>query len=144
MSNFNDQLANDEQLAALLQDSSWREQLTQYSGGAPASLISLCEIFLMEVPGLLDSVDRTIQSGQTQGLYTAVHTLKSCLTYVAPGPDVEVAAQVELLAQKVEASDVKLEEFANRFQRLALLARRWVVCVKTLLAETKAVVEKGQ
>ncbi|KLU06560.1 sensory box histidine kinase/response regulator [Rhodopirellula islandica] len=80
----------------------WRSQLSKHCGNDPDTMDSVCDAFLMEVPSLLKNLTQGAKRGDANKLRSASHTLKSCLRYFAPQPDVAKAAEVESAIQDPE------------------------------------------
>ncbi|MEM8912866.1 MAG: ATP-binding protein [Planctomycetota bacterium] len=78
-------------------DATWRDRLASHCGHDPATIESVREAIQLEVPTLLRRIQTSARSGDQHKLKTAVHTLKSCLRYVADPEDVEVAKKLEML-----------------------------------------------
>ena len=99
----------------------WRERMKAHGGHHPATVISLCDAFLEEVPALADRVRRSAETGDAATLRTAAHTLKSCLRYVADADDVSVAAHLESTSAQPEQITPdqldSLEEIAEKWTR---------------------------
>lgn len=105
----------------------WQEKLLASSGGDRATMLALVEAFVMEVPQLCDAMRTTLSLRDAKGLRRAAHTLKSCLKYVAPQEDSDLAREVENAAQA--------DDFAAAARQLPRLIERadfWVQLVKTL------------
>ncbi len=106
----------------------WQQQLLQHAGNSPEIAVSLCDGFLQEVPGLLSSVNQMIRSQQSSDLFRPLHTLKSCLGYVASPKDLKLAQEVETCAKEVKVQD--WDDFNARFQQLEVIAQQWVSDVR--------------
>ncbi|TWT81645.1 Hpt domain protein [Planctomycetes bacterium CA13] len=110
---------------------SWREQFSRTAGNQPATLIAICDAFLQEVPMLVGQIKQAVKSNDANSLRIAAHTLKSCLRYVAPADDVNVAWEIE---KNANSPDAITEAQVDDIERIAT---HWCQCVKTLQQETE-------
>lgn len=102
----------------------WQRQLLQYAGNDSAIASSLCDAFLQEVPSLLQKIKSTLRSENTDGLHTAIHTLKSCLNYVATADETQLASELEANAKR---DDFEMtDQFRSDFARLESIANAWI------------------
>lgn len=106
----------------------WQKQLLLYAGNDPTVVSSLCSAFLEEVPSLLTKINTRLQTQNTDGLHQAVHTLKSCLSYVASEKEVLLASELE--AQAKQDRFVIDDVTRNDFAELEITANQWVARVR--------------
>ena len=117
---MNDQQENDAR--------DWQSQFLAHAGNMPEIAISLCDGFLQEVPMLLSSVHQKIDSDQYAELHRPLHTLKSCLGYVASAEQLALAAELEQHVQ--QSGFVPCDDFRQRLKQLELIAADWVAKVR--------------
>lgn len=110
----------------------WQQKLLAASGGDRTTMQALVEAFVVEVPQLCDAMQTSINLQDAKGLRRAAHTLKSCLKYVAPVEDSELAREVENAAQTDD-----LAAAARRMPHLIARADFWVDAVKSLSTNDK-------
>lgn len=114
-------------------DTAWQKQLLLYAGNDPTVASSLCIAFLEEVPSLLQKINTRLQTQNTDGLHRAVHTLKSCLSYVASEKEVDLASELETRAKQDRF--VIDDSTRSDFAKLELTANQWVVRVRQFYNE---------
>nr|WP_230273482.1 response regulator [Rhodopirellula sp. JC740] len=137
-----DSSANNQSSISADGDWDWRSQLSKHCGGDPATMDSVCDAFLMEVPALLTNLKRGAKQGDPKKLRSASHTLKSCLRYFAPKDDVAQAAKIESAVQDKQwverlkqatqtgsAADGSSEE-AVAIEELHATATKWVTLIR--------------
>ncbi|MEM9368119.1 MAG: ATP-binding protein [Planctomycetota bacterium] len=117
--------------------SPWMEQISRHCGDDPATIRSVCDAFLSEVPRLLVSLQGAAKRGDSRTLKRSSHTLKSCLRYVAPKDDVDVAANFEKSVGD-EAWLSRLKEQSNSesgsgdLRQLQSVVARWQTRVQSV------------
>ena len=119
----------------------WRSQLMTHAGNSPEIAVSLCDAFLQEVPALLTKISQCLDGIEVDDivndprgqLFLPIHTLKSCLRYVAPSSDVQLAADLE---KQVASETVAVSgQFRDDYEKLESTASNWVSRVRALRAE---------
>ena len=90
------------------------------TGGNPALLRELIEIFLTEVPKHLSDIDEAIRQQAADDLRRHAHTIKGCLRYFGETPAGECARQLESMGkeQRFEGAADRLTELRGEVQRL--------------------------
>ncbi len=108
----------------------WQQTMLRLSGGNEATMRSLADAFCIEVPQLCTTIQHASQDGHLKEVRRAAHTLKSCLKYVAPASDWQIAESLELAALNEQKTEV------DRLQPLAFeIANRWQNTVATWLSK---------
>ena len=112
----------------MVEESNWKQQLSSHAGNDPSITLSLCDAFLQEVPALLSTVRQKVECSESVGqdLFQPLHTLKSCLNYVAQPEEIALAARLE---QSAKASEIDKASFQLEFQRLDAIATAWTLRV---------------
>ena len=110
-------------------DDPWRERMKAVGGNRAATVISICDAFLQEVPMLSKNIRACVERDDANGLRTAAHTLKSCLRYVAIEKDVKKIETIE--KQSADPSSVT----SAQVDEAQTIAEHWVGCVGTLKKE---------
>ncbi len=98
----------------------WQAKLLKSSGGDRRTMVSLAAAFVEEVPQLCASLQAAIAVGNIKEARRAAHTLKSCLKYVAPPEDWQVALEIENAAQVDD-----LESSATLVPSALAIGRLW-------------------
>ncbi len=106
----------------------WQTTMLRLAGGNELTMRSLAEAFCTEVPQLCDAIEQAISDENFKELRRAAHTLKSCLRYVAPASDWQVAESLELAGLNEQLS--KLEQLKPQ---VFDIAQRWVNTVSEWL-----------
>ncbi|NNE01029.1 MAG: Hpt domain-containing protein [Pirellulaceae bacterium] len=114
----------------------WQNRLRTHAGNVPEIVVSLCDAFLQEVPSLLTKIRRSLQGGDHSQLTNSIHTLKSCLAYVAPESQIQIAAELENKSRSAES--VADQSFVKEFDQLESIARQWITKIEAMRAEIKA------
>jgi len=120
-------------------DDAWHERLSQHCGGDPATIDSVCEAIIMEVPDLVRRLDRAAADGNAKAFRTASHTLKSCLRYLASPEHNALASHLEnqsedsdwfaRLHTSVQSESTEATEL-QELRRVQTIARGWVATVR--------------
>lgn len=113
----------------------WQRQLLKYAGNDSAIASSLCDAFLQEVPSLLQKIKSSLRSENSDGLHTAIHTLKSCLNYVATADELQLARQLETSA-KADGFEIS-DPFCSEFSNLESIANAWIARVDGFRSELR-------
>jgi two-component system sensor histidine kinase/response regulator len=116
--------------AMLSEGESWQATMLASVRGDRDAMHSLAEAFVIEVPQLCDMLQSALQSGNVKDLRRAAHTLKSCLKYVAPQADWQLALDIELAAEAADMEGAKKNSVA-----LLQIAKGWSDRVSKLLTE---------
>ena len=99
----------------------WRARLLKAAGNDPATARSLTQAFLEEVPQLCENLTDSLGRKDARAARIALHTLKSCLKYVAEPLDWEVAERCEAMAMQGN-----LKEITPLEPQVQAIAKRWV------------------
>ncbi|WP_404305163.1 hybrid sensor histidine kinase/response regulator [Neorhodopirellula lusitana] len=119
----------------------WKTRLTKLCGGDESTMKSVCEAIVIEVPDLVRRLERAGKSGDQKALKTAAHTLKSCLRYVAPEDEINLAREVEAKTddadwvQRIQsgwlAQGDAVSDEVQQLRNLQELAREWVKRIRS-------------
>lgn len=107
-------------------DTAWRDRLASHCGGDEATMDSVCEAFLIEVPELLQRLKSGHRRKNAAQLRAAAHTLKSCLRYLADAEDVRLAARIEQ-----DPESCLSEEPSEQIAAVTRRARHWLARVQS-------------
>ena len=99
----------------------WTVKFAKLGGGDPAVIDSLIEAFLTEVPDLTRELSRATSDRDQAATSRAAHTLKSCLRYVAPDPEWQLAQRMETAADTGDWSTADA-----CLKQITPIAQRWV------------------
>ncbi len=106
----------------------WQVKLLASAGGDRGTMVALAHAFVTEVPQLCRSLQSALDAGNEREARRAAHTLKSCLKYVAPQVDWQVALEIE------NATQVHDLECAKHLAPQAIqLGQHWTARVNELL-----------
>ncbi len=106
----------------------WKAKMLRSAGGDSDTFIALIDAFIDEVPQLCETLRQAIEQGNIREVRRTAHTLKSCLKYVAPAADYEIAQRIELAAQTGD-----LETAARWLDDAQRVASQWVDRVRSLV-----------
>lgn len=76
-------------------DDAWYTRLGKLCGNDESTIRSVCEAITLEIPDLVRRLERSGRAGNQKDFLTAVHTLKSCLRYVAHPDEIRLASELE-------------------------------------------------
>ncbi|TVQ00875.1 MAG: response regulator [Planctomycetaceae bacterium] len=99
----------------------WAAKFAKLGGGDPAVTGSLIEAFLTEVPELARELSRATSERDPAAASRAAHTLKSCLRYVAPDSEWQLAQRIESAADTGDWSTAD-----TCLKKILPIAERWV------------------
>lgn len=115
----------------------WQSKLLASAGGNRETMLGIAEAFLIEVPQLCELLQSSLESKNIKVVRRAAHTLKSCLKYVAPQSDWQVALDIENATQ---ANDLEVAiQLAPEAVRIGQYwcdqIRQWEAAEKALSVE---------